>query len=200
MDSRGFPQVFNLKQLHWNNIKWICTFSFNFNINHFHTQAQNFREQIQQIKTIINQVCSFNTFSSLKPWGWQKNWISVLLLFSGFLLIKKRKEKTVYIWDTFCLLVGLGAFFCPCITLASQNFNEDIVCFFSSFYIPFSPRHTSGWSLIQIMVVKHCSKCFWVFVANLFFPFWSRDLFCTLWWALCFCPFEVFSFVASLGL
>lgn len=96
MDSRGFPQVFNLKQLHWNNIKWICTFSFNFNINHFHAQAQNFREQIQQIKTIINQVCSFNTFSSLKPWEWQKNWISVLLLFSGFLLIKKKGKNSLY--------------------------------------------------------------------------------------------------------
>lgn len=54
----------------------------------------------------------------------------MLLLFSGFLLIKKRKkEKTVSILDTFCLLVGLGDFFCPCITLASQNFKEDIVCF-----------------------------------------------------------------------
>lgn len=39
----------------------------------------------------------------------------MLLLFSGFLLIKKekKKEKTVYILDTFCLLVGLGAFFLP---------------------------------------------------------------------------------------
>lgn len=67
----------------------------------------------------------------------------VVVVFRFFANLKKRK-KTVYILDTFCLLVGLGAFFCPCITLASQNFNEDIVCFFSSFYIPFSPRHTSG--------------------------------------------------------